>query len=181
MMSDTKAITIPIDGLPGLREFARDWLGFNPWRITGRGRNDAWVDIESDAGFWLPIHIPAGMDLGARYLANIHGLDTSNGYIWYWAVGYGHAVSRWELRAATGPRAKRTIRCYRHADMPGDWLTVVPALADIPDECVYCNGAGPYSPSHMQSICPACNGTGKTPQRAALALEACILHVVGER
>ncbi len=44
-------VTIPVDDLPGLREFAAGWLGRDP---------------KQDWGI-LALHIPAGFDLGLLY------------------------------------------------------------------------------------------------------------------
>ena len=66
----TKRVSIPLERLPGLREFAAELLGFDPWS-DGRW----WFENADrrDKHAALPLHIAVGHDIGTRYLAKLHG------------------------------------------------------------------------------------------------------------
>ena len=65
--------TIPVDDLPGLREFAREWAGQDLWDGPfGMGWGDWCERISISPEKYrdvLPLHVAAGFDLGVRYLA----------------------------------------------------------------------------------------------------------------
>ena len=152
-------VLLPLTDLPlplalMLRAKAKQWFGFSPWRtIELTAVNRAWCAPQRLDEPVIPLHLPVGLDLAARFLAVRMMVDGPGGFVWQWAIGYGHAISRWELRSGFGPDSKRTIRCFSHLERPGGWLTTVPALEQV-------------DPAGEQS--------------AALAMRACMLKVLND-
>ncbi len=184
-MSETKSstITIPVADLPGLREFAVEWMGSDPWRtiLTTRPLQcvgseqhhyepvlSEWMEDQCDIlwRFLLPLHIPAGFALGVAWLAKRHGGEP--------AALRPRDHGQWWLYGVGGDEFRDILAIFMPKE-PAVTLTeftvlVVPALADIPEQCEMCDGK-----KWGASPCLICNGTGKHPNRAVLALRACLL------
>lgn len=165
----TTPITIPVDDLPGLRELAQEWLGVRSliWDNRGEahwvrvGFKNSWFKLQrhgTNGKFCkpfiipvLPLHIRSGYLLGVDYLA--------------WKEPQLRGIF-----SHGAPHPEHVRQMLGHA---GDEL--VTKLTAV-YWCQECDGMGGEN-----CLCPACAGTGKNPQRAALAMQACILYVVGER
>lgn len=148
-------LSVPIEGREGmpLREFAREWLGFDPW--DGDLGDTPWSQeyvcpdgIATGRNDCLPLYLPAGFDLGVRWLASRYGMDTAAGAIW--------RPCRLTVPAEVGVRPEPAW-ALNHIDpnLADDWhkarrvfvnhpapenmaafqaWTHVPALASIPDD-----------------------------------------------
>lgn len=114
-----RCLSVPVDDV--LRAFAREWLGDDPWKsartlegwhVPGRGD---WSD------YGVPLYLPAGMDLGLRWLAHLVGLRCGLA-----APGWEEAddMGTWELAGSPGG-----IQFAPEAD---GMACVVPVLDAIP-------------------------------------------------
>ena len=120
-----ECLSVPVDH--ALRVFAQEWLGDSPWK-SARTLTGWHVPTEDGSLMYgVPLYLPAGMDLGVRWLAPTGAL----GVRWYvsisgvrwrlsWRDGYGEDRSR-----LYGPvRVGTSLVSHVHA----------PALATIPTD-----------------------------------------------
>ncbi len=107
-----------------LRAFAREWLGFNVWAYTGHAQ--PWYGSQSQgmARYVLPLYLPAGMDLGVRWLA--HRLDGAGRGQW------GRLLDRAHLWSLYGGHTGARDGFVFGPTVVGAPDIVVPALATIP-------------------------------------------------
>lgn len=152
-------VTIQVDELSGLREFATEWLRLDPWEAGDKVASPWWRAHHPRRYQWaavLPLHTDAGFDLGLLY-----------------AHHKGHAWApcfSWPSRSF--PALGHVQQLMGHA---GDDL--VRQLADL-RICGCCGGNGSKyfgEDAHAVGYCELCGGSGKNPQANLEALKACLL------
>lgn len=86
MGETNEVVTVPADDLPGLREFAREWLGLDPWALAirswgGAGGGQATGLRPAHPAWWadedriIPLHAQAGRSLGIAYYSDRAGIE----------------------------------------------------------------------------------------------------------
>lgn len=101
---------------PELQEMTEQYLGFYPWDTSGHHHSEAWAEkynVEEDIALYLdlwwsyqglgiykhvlPLYLPVGRDIAARWIAKKLGLDTGLGTAPHLILTYNESVQgiRW--------------------------------------------------------------------------------------
>lgn len=171
---------ILVDDLPGLRAFATDQMGFDPWRALDRAfhnRGDGPLGSMRVSAWWkawekeahLPLSTATGFALGVAFLA--HRLGLTGQWAFYetsYLLPNGDQIIHF------------TLNNVETEESVGWDHEVLPALADIPKYCETCGGddvEGEWQTPGAK--CPGCTN-GINPQRVQQALAACLLSEIEE-
>ncbi len=158
-------VSIPVDDLPGLRTFAAECMGFDPWE---------WIPIPNNGGMGKLLE---GSPWECPEKGDVVPLTTATGFAL--GVAYGHHKGHcWASCFDAGAPNTVPHPVYFRQMMGHAGDDLAQAVTDILDTlCPKCRGL-PYTGESAAMVCPVCNGTGRNPHRAALALRACLLSEV---